>query len=400
MGLESIRIENFRTCRSVELSDLGHLTVLVGRNGVGKSNILQGIELVANIASSADLAPKKVIAYDASIKVVFFLNNKRYLYTFISRINDNSVDAEREEFFNIEAQAGQYQLLAKRNNEEIYSTDEKVFAEIDRFIPFFSAIAALKPPSETKQHILPALNFLRGIRYYPLDEPAYLFDTENINLISRNKYLEWIKDDYNKNEYSANSIKIRLIHMYLERRDEFDELLSILDMHGLGVLNNIAIRNVTLSVAGLSPTNAPDNSKFYIVAFEPGQGWESATSIPKIHYEALSYGTRRIIQLLVSIFYDKNSVYLFEQPEDGIHPSLLYKLIELLRVYDDRGQIIMTSHSPALLDYMRPEEVRLVTMVGGETQVRALSEFDLEGAKLFMEKEGTLSEYLSLLPEV
>ena len=54
MSLKKVTLRNFRTCHEVELTDLEHLTVLMGRNGVGKTNILQGIEWLARTASSSN----------------------------------------------------------------------------------------------------------------------------------------------------------------------------------------------------------------------------------------------------------------------------------------------------------------------------------------------------------
>jgi ABC-type branched-subunit amino acid transport system ATPase component len=53
---------------------------------------------------------------------------------------------------------------------------------------------------------------------------------------------------------------------------------------------------------------------------------------------------------------------LIEEPENGLHPGLLKDVIKLLRqlvtsVPD--SQIILTTHSPLLLDYLHPEEVRV-----------------------------------------
>ncbi len=39
--LKRVEIHNFRSCHNVVLDDLGAVTVLVGRNAVGKSNILR-----------------------------------------------------------------------------------------------------------------------------------------------------------------------------------------------------------------------------------------------------------------------------------------------------------------------------------------------------------------------
>ena len=50
--LTSVEITSFRSCRDTRLDNLGLCTVLVGRNGAGKSNILQAIEWIAQVASS------------------------------------------------------------------------------------------------------------------------------------------------------------------------------------------------------------------------------------------------------------------------------------------------------------------------------------------------------------
>ena len=55
---------------------------------------------------------------------------------------------------------------------------------------------------------------------------------------------------------------------------------------------------------------------------------------------------------------DAPAVLLIEEPENGIHPLRLYEVITLLRTLTERGvQIIMTTHSPDLLNACKPEEV-------------------------------------------
>ena len=55
-------------------------------------------------------------------------------------------------------------------------------------------------------------------------------------------------------------------------------------------------------------------------------------------------------------------VLLIEEPENGIHPKRLRDVIEMLRPLtqeEGRTQIIMTTHSPDVLDLFKPEEVTL-----------------------------------------
>ena len=53
--LKSVKIHNFRLCRGVELTGLGSVVALVGRNGAGKTNILQAISMAANLQGEADV---------------------------------------------------------------------------------------------------------------------------------------------------------------------------------------------------------------------------------------------------------------------------------------------------------------------------------------------------------
>src|SRR5438552_3463753 len=52
--LTRLRIQNFRLCKDVDIDQLGPVVALVGRNGAGKSNILQAISAISRMATSSD----------------------------------------------------------------------------------------------------------------------------------------------------------------------------------------------------------------------------------------------------------------------------------------------------------------------------------------------------------
>ena len=90
---------------------------------------------------------------------------------------------------------------------------------------------------------------------------------------------------------------------------------------------------------------------------------------------------------------------LLEQPEDCIHPGLLYKLLDLLRTYSHQTQVIFSTHSLEVLGAMRPEEIRLVTAKRGTTHCRGLSPPERESASRFLKEEGSLGEFIEALDE-
>ena len=72
---------------------------------------------------------------------------------------------------------------------------------------------------------------------------------------------------------------------------------------------------------------------------------------------------------------------LVEEPENGIHPKRLQDILKILRDLIEeqtRTQVILTTHSPYVLDLFKPEEVSLCRMEDdGSVSVRRLSESQL-----------------------
>lgn len=80
----------------------------------------------------------------------------------------------------------------------------------------------------------------------------------------------------------------------------------------------------------------------------------------EINFQEMSDGARRILLLLTNlILADINNISLFciEEPENSINPSLFRNYIEIINDLSDKTKIIITSHSPYLIDYLSPEQI-------------------------------------------
>jgi predicted ATPase len=81
---------------------------------------------------------------------------------------------------------------------------------------------------------------------------------------------------------------------------------------------------------------------------------------------AISQGALLLLAFLVLAYGESPEILLVEEPENGLHPTRLQTVIDLLRaisvgaVGNRPRQVIMTTHSPLLLNYVKPEEVRIV----------------------------------------
>jgi predicted ATPase len=55
------------------------------------------------------------------------------------------------------------------------------------------------------------------------------------------------------------------------------------------------------------------------------------------------------------------SVYLVEEPENGLHPARIKEVVAILRDVSKTAQVVMATHSPLVINELEPEEVSIVT---------------------------------------
>jgi predicted ATPase len=59
--------------------------------------------------------------------------------------------------------------------------------------------------------------------------------------------------------------------------------------------------------------------------------------------------------------YCGSSLLLVEEPENGLHPSRIRDVMEILRKISETAQVVIATHSPLVINEMKPEEVTVVT---------------------------------------
>jgi predicted ATPase len=96
-------------------------------------------------------------------------------------------------------------------------------------------------------------------------------------------------------------------------------------------------------------------------------GGKATYSIPA---QLLSEGTRRLVTLYCLLaMRPRPSLIAVEEIENGLDPWTLRELFRELRTASDDGvQVVLTTHSPFLLDNVKPEEVIRVSRHDGETR--------------------------------
>lgn len=103
-----------------------------------------------------------------------------------------------------------------------------------------------------------------------------------------------------------------------------------------------------------------------------------------------SDGTLKMLAYLVLLYDPEPPQFIgIEEPENFLHPRLLPELAEECRAASEHTQLLLTTHSPFLLNAMRPAEVRVLYRdEGGYTQ--AVRVADIPGVAEFVESGASL----------
>src|SRR5262249_11418158 len=98
----------------------------------------------------------------------------------------------------------------------------------------------------------------------------------------------------------------------------------------------------------------------------------------RLRFEAfnMSDGTLRALGLLLAVYqHPSPTLIVFEEPEATIHPGALGAILDLLRHASREMQVVVTTHSPEVLDakWIEAQHLRLATWHEGATRVTPIS---------------------------
>jgi predicted ATPase len=150
------------------------------------------------------------------------------------------------------------------------------------------------------------------------------------------------------------------------------------------VLNTVSTVMPTLD--DIDVVNAPLNS--LQLAFQESEfehPWRA---------EEVSDGTLRILGLMVALVDPDTRVVVIEEPENSLHPWAIGQFMDACRELSRTKQIVLTTHSPALIDESKPEDIWIVSRRDGATHVQRLDDLDPDARRGWQDGDYRLSQYL------
>ena len=109
---------------------------------------------------------------------------------------------------------------------------------------------------------------------------------------------------------------------------------------------------------------------------------ESQGGVKTFDAAQLSDGTLHFWGLLLSLYQQPSpDLIVIEEPEQYLHPGLLGLFADCVKEVSELTQIILTTHSPHLVGKFEAEQIRVVCMETGSTQISNIHHHQIEAVQ-------------------
>ena len=155
---------------------------------------------------------------------------------------------------------------------------------------------------------------------------------------------------------------------------------------------------LTFAVPGVQDIRVRHAGSYYVVELKHARndGNERGSWFDLSHE---SDGTIRLLALLTALFQEPApSLIGLEEPELAIHPGAMAVLSDTMMEAALRGQVLVATHSPDLIDRLPVESIRAVTTEDGSTKVGRVAEHQLASVKENLFSAGELHSMEGLQP--
>lgn len=374
--LRRVALRNYKSIERCDV-ELGPLTYLVGANGVGKSNFLDALHLVADALQGS-------------------LDNALSVRGGIEEVRRKSAGhpthfAVGLDFVLADGTPGSYKFTVgarSKRGYEVTSEQCELTPGGQRLYFLRDARSAIRSSEVAFPAVAPDRLALVSASGYPAFRPAFdaLVSMAFYNLNPKLMREPQKAQDGRVLKSAGENLASVLGHLERTQPDALQRIVQFLaavvpSVHGvrrtaLGPLETIEFR-------------------------QPVAGTRDPWKFPAMN---MSDGTLRALGILVSLFQanpdHSPAVVGIEEPETALHPGAAAALREALNAASTRTQILVTSHSPELLDdpALAPEQLLAVAESDGKTVIAPIDAASREALSARLFSAGELLKLGQLSP--
>ncbi|HAH58221.1 MAG TPA: hypothetical protein DCL86_08750 [Bacteroidales bacterium] len=387
MRIKEIEINNYRSCVKTKFELQDNLTALIGINGVGKSNILNALQLLTKSRRNRRYFDEEHNENLLTTKLNLTLEYEEKLIFLRANIFYETDERNTDEIFNIDLKYRLENTAARKwnklNNEFLDVADfmnKKGLVDVPKNKQFQTEKA--KWEIKFLQH-LNKVNYYSATQFSDPSKCPISFELEDSRLAR----------SYRR-EATHEYFMYELHRTFKTKPETFKLFLNTVNGNGIQIIDDFQfieheVPSSSYKVRAGGKIEKIEKTRKIVIPSAIVDGLNLSPN-------QLSEGTFKTLALVFYIINDESELLLIEEPEVCIHHGLLNSLIELIQIYSKNKQIVISTHSDYVLDKLEPENVLLVRKDNGTQAKRltkSLTNNEFKALKDYLDNSGNLGEY-------
>jgi predicted ATPase len=339
MQLKSINLKGYKSIDSISGAslELGDITILLGANGVGKSNLVSFFSML-NYMMTGSL--QNFIAERGFADAFLYLGSKmtREIFARMEFIDGKATDSYQ---FRLTHAAGDILIFTEEEVSYYANTDSKPYTlHLNPAVRESDLLEYVKRPSEKpqdKQTASVILKLLRGCRVFHFHDTSmnarvrgqgYIEDNQYLNSDGGNLAAFLFRLKENAETFPYYSKIVRYVQRVMPQFGDFDLVPS-------------------------------ERNKNYIAL-----NWRDKSSSKYLFGpHQISDGSLRFMCLATLLLQPQSllpNVIILDEPELGLHPSAISYFAGMIKAASKHAQIVIATQSPRLVDEFELENIVIV----------------------------------------
>ena len=391
MKIQSVFIDGFKNLSNISLN-LNNMTALVSLNNFGKSNVLTAIDFAIKFIQANPTLKKEMMNNSKLMPMNQFTLGRDYFFKIESTtiIGKNKYRVEYGFSFSWGNNKNEPIIKSEILRVKLEEKDQKYVKYIERNPnrAFYKSSEQGRCSTVVRiadtELVINKLQAYDSLFYSEIIEKInnLRFYMEN-NLDAKSFYRIDPIITKGLDDLLVNSENLpRIIYQLQSKEPKKFQLLKNVYSQLFPHVENIIAQRFNFDHKGMGLKDFPENipisfsDSVYVLYVKMNN------LVAPVDFNIMSDGAKRVFMILTKVILSKISnvsLVAIEEPENSVHPSLFRSYINIISQLLDDCRVIITSHSPYIINYFEPSWIR----VGVEKQdgVAEFFEFKSCGAK-------------------
>ncbi len=365
MKIRSMKVKNFRSLKDIQITFEEDLTCIVGENDSGKTSLLHCLRVFSK-DSPYRIREEDFFNLDEPVEIELELSNGMRLQK-VFKLYNGSIEAKSKIYIPKEILQGKLETINSNLSEEEKGLQLRALEKEKRIKleEISKEILGQKPsPNKKVENLINELaQKLKSIpeehevesdisiNIYYLDnrtiqEPERVIEELFLKDIKREIWNAKVTEDKSIREIVEEKIK----EMKSEREEKFKHMLeeklkNFLHYHVQVVIEPILNEN---PISITFRTKFIDDTGKEIVFENKGEGTKRRITMGLLEFKMKEQNKDKDV-----------NIFIFDEPDTHLHIKAQRDLLEIFKRYSTEKQIILTTHSPFIINLIKPSKIRV-----------------------------------------